>query len=222
MNGSFDDIDLLHLHHEEAFETDWATLISPAEALRRETFGHEERRIGFTLGRIAIRRLLARDLDYPPERIPIRILPDGRLEVPGIDLRLSLAHSGRRAIAAKSSRPVGVDLELVKPRPDDLLDYILNDDERPHIDRLEMDDLHRLYVCWTLKEAVLKASGTGLRRSPHKVHLRIDQVRADHGLAAVVDPFDRSFSCRYHIDGDYVWSAAVADADAAQSEAADD
>jgi phosphopantetheinyl transferase len=89
--------------------------------------------------------------------------------VPGIGLSLSRAGDWR-ALAISSAGPVGVDVE---PVPDQALrpsgTWCTRDELRSLAD-LPDDALPRgTALLWTLKEAVLKALGTGLAVAPHRI-----------------------------------------------------
>ena len=64
----------------------------------------------------------------------------------------SLSHSGGIALCALSSAPVGVDVELVRPRRAGLPAYALSESERAGFDGT-WEDFYRL---WTLKESWCK------------------------------------------------------------------
>jgi len=183
----------------------WEEILTGTEIARLEEMKNEQRRAGFKLGRIALRTLLAERLDVHPRDVPIIIEPSGRLACPDSGLFLSLAHSGTNAIAVAAPRNVGVDIEAVRQKPATLLDYILADSEKEHVRNLPIDDSLSLFLCWTLKEAVLKANGTGLRRSPRKVSLSIDM---ENRIAMAKDPEGKDWEARFKIESEYVLSLA--------------
>ena len=181
-------------------------ILTDQEINRRAGMGNEQRRRSFTAGRIALRTLLAEHLDVSPVDVPLIIEPSGRLACPGSDLHLSLAHSGDVAVAAFSVRNVGVDLEQIRPKPAALLDYILADEERDHVHSLDLDTDRTLFLCWTVKEAVLKANGTGLRRSPRLVRTSIDTTSFH---AEVRDPSDETWDVHFGLSDQYAAALAV-------------
>lgn len=99
--------------------------------------------------------------------------PHGKPELPpGGGPRFSISHAGDRvALAVVPARQVGVDVERWRPapsdHPDELAAEVLDETERAVYDRLPAEPRHRhLLSWWTRKEAVLKATGDGLRISP--------------------------------------------------------
>lgn len=201
-----DDVHLRSVPVAEAIRTDWESILSEEERRRRAEMKNEARRNSFTAGRVVLRRLLSQELGVSPVEVPLTVLESGRLGCEGSHLHLSLAHSGQLAVAAASQRNIGFDLEVIRPKPSSLLDYILSDEEREHIQALDLDSDRSLFLCWTVKEAVLKANGTGLRRSPRLVRVRID---LEASIARVLDPSDHVWDVYFGITGDYVAALAV-------------
>ncbi len=205
LSGLPEDILICQMSYDDEIDGSWTRFLTDAEIARRSGMKSEGRQRSFTLGRVALRSLLARHLGVPPRDVVLIVEQSGRLACPNSGLYLSLAHSGDQAIAIAAPRNVGVDLEVIREKPEELLNYILADGERQHIQELPLDFTQSLFLCWTLKEAVLKANGTGLRRSPKKVELAID---LDAGSALATDPQGQSWTARFTIEQEYVLSLA--------------
>ncbi len=218
LSGSLSDLD----------DGSWVDVLTHEEHDRRASFRNEARRRLFTLGRLVLRQHLGERLDLDPAQVPISIHESGRLVLdaggvrgrPGAQsshLQISLAHSGERAIAASGNRPLGVDIEIMKPRTERLLDYITHADERPLLGLLAPTAHEQLHAVWTIKEAVLKGSGTGLRTGPR--HLRITARNPvptaamatspkNWRLAAVQDTGGQTWNGIYHFSDDYAVAVA--------------
>ena len=86
--------------------------------------------------------------------------PHGRPRLPGTDLHASISHSGDIVgVALTGSGPVGVDVEKIGERDyEPLIPRVCGPEERSYV--CSAGDF---YTYWTRKEAVLKATGTGLR-----------------------------------------------------------
>ena len=79
----------------------------------------------------------------------------------------SLSHSGGHAVLAVPSAdfPVGVDLERLRPRRFDAWpDWVLHEDEARWLQG--HSELSDRYALWTLKEALIKATGQALADLP--------------------------------------------------------
>ena len=109
-------------------------------------------------------------------------------------------------MVAVCERNVGVDLELIRPKPAALLDYILAEEERDHVRALAIPPEQSLFLCWTIKESVLKANGTGLRKSPRRVRVNLDLER---GHATVRDPEDKAWDVAFALSDTHALSLAL-------------
>lgn len=78
------------------------------------------------------------------------------------DHHFSLSHSGGLALCALSDRPVGADIELVRPRRAGLPDYVFRGAERDRFLALG-GDWSAFYTLWTETESIIKYTGEGLR-----------------------------------------------------------
>lgn len=79
---------------------------------------------------------------------------------------LSLSHSYGLVACAVDQRPVGVDVERIRPVPPRLLG-LLSEEERAYV-RCDAD----FFRLWTLKEALIKCRGGHLGQLRH-IHFRI-------------------------------------------------
>ncbi len=82
----------------------------------------------------------------------------------------SISHSGRYAIFALSSSPVGIDIEAIRPYSRRLEEAVLSEEERKAV-KNDGDFLS----LWCLKESLLKATGEGLSK-------RLKEVNPVEGL----------------------------------------
>lgn len=172
------DIAYRHLTYEAVQAEDWAALLSGEERQRLATFNHAARRRSFVTGRVAARTLLAEHLGIAPEAVPLIVTPGGCVEAADTSYRVSIAHTGPHAVAAIGRRRLGIDLERIAPRHPGLPRFLLHPHEEGLLEALPMPHPHAVILCWTLKEAVLKARRSGFRFSPKKVRLAIDPAQA--------------------------------------------
>lgn len=176
-------------------------LLSGEEIQRVETFADPKRRREFVLGRAAARLLLSELLAAAPSGVALRVAESGVVEVVERGLYLSISHSGDRAVAVASPRRIGVDIERIAPRFPELEQYMLHPDEPSLADVLPLDKERANMLCWTLKEATLKAMHRGLAYSPKKLRLDVD---LEAGQATVRDADGRLWeACFEERDGYY-------------------
>jgi 4'-phosphopantetheinyl transferase len=146
-------------------------LLDEVERARRERYVQPADRDRFTLG-VAVTRLAAGALlGVEPERVPLDRTcpgcgaPHGRPVIDG-GPQLSVSHSGERVVVALTGGgPVGVDVEELSDRlTEDIAGQLLGPDEAADLRGLGPAARRRgLLEYWTRKEAVLKATGDGLR-----------------------------------------------------------
>lgn len=77
------------------------------------------------------------------------------------NLHVSLSHSGDLVLCALSGQPVGVDIEMVRPRRKELPRYALTKLEFAQWER-QGATWSAFYALWTRKEAWCKLTGEGL------------------------------------------------------------
>lgn len=78
------------------------------------------------------------------------------------EIFFNMSHCREAAICVLSNKPVGVDIESIRPYNESLARYTMSDEEMALIESAERRDVEFIRL-WTLKEAVLKCSGEGIR-----------------------------------------------------------
>ena len=144
-----------------------AAILTPEERARAERFHQAIHRQRFLARRVALRLLLAGYLGQPPAEIDIAFGPNGKPYLPEGELELNLSHSFDRALIGFSRRPLGIDVERLRPIEDalDLAARFFSREEASAVRALAPDRLHRgFFEIWTMKEAYIKATGEGLSR----------------------------------------------------------
>ena len=77
-------------------------------------------------------------------------------------VHFNLTHRNWYALLAINEEPIGIDIEEIKETENflELLDYFAS----PHEKRWVCSSLKRFFMLWTIKEALMKAQGTGFLR----------------------------------------------------------
>ncbi|GAA4133430.1 4'-phosphopantetheinyl transferase family protein [Actinomadura keratinilytica] len=158
-------------------EPGWAgaehvALLDPVERGRRDRFLRDADRNRFTLGAAVTRLAVGALRGLPPERVPISRAcadcgkPHGRPVIEG-GPHVSVSHSGDRvAVALSPHGPIGVDVEAADRRLGaDIVPHFLNAAEIEASAGGEDMGRDEMLTYWTRKEAVVKATGDGLRVS---------------------------------------------------------
>lgn len=146
-----------------------STLVADEKA-RAARFIFDRDRYHFIAARGILRELLARYISRAPGTIRFVYGPHGKPAVADTDaklaVRFNLSHShGIAVIAIGLGREIGVDVELLRS------DFAGEDIAKRYFSAQEVHELHRLppelrtegfFICWTRKEAYIKARGDGL------------------------------------------------------------
>lgn len=167
--------------------------LSPTELHRMRQFARVVDARRYARVRSTLRHLLARYLDVSPRALVIETTSMGRpfLAASGTDgLNFNVSHSDRTAIIAIGCQPhIGVDVEDETTGRDlsDIVPMLFDDEDSEIFEALPLDSRPGIVLrCWTRKEAVAKAVGTGFLADPRsfRVPFRMD------GIAHLAGPGD--------------------------------
>ena len=78
------------------------------------------------------------------------------------DIHFNLSHCREAVLCVVSDRPVGCDVESIREFHESLVRYTMNDAEVRQIEQAPHPAAEFIRL-WTMKEAVLKLSGEGIR-----------------------------------------------------------
>jgi len=154
-------------------------VLSPEERDRAGRFGFARDRRRYIVSHAALRSVIASHLAVPPEKLEFCRRPGGKPALmPGADGRLvefNLSHSdGMALIAITRERQIGIDLERVRDDVPfaEVAERFFSARETAALMALP-SRLQRLafFRCWTAKEALSKAWGTGLDGTPSDVDI---------------------------------------------------
>ena len=183
--------------------------LSPTEHLRMARFRFDRDRVQFLASRILLRHTLGAALQRPPASLqfstdehgvkPRLVAAPRTAPEPESPLHFSLTHTGVLvACAFTRSGEVGLDAEAwSRPvRVEALAPRVLSPREARAVAAMPADAQPRRFLeYWTVKEAWLKATGTGLSVSPSSVEVdqegdpmwrvRLLDACPDHAMALV-------------------------------------
>lgn len=164
------------------------------ERARRFVFARDRHR--FIAAHAALRGLLSMHTGIPGAMLDFRAGAFGKpaLAEP-TDVHFNLSHSQAVALIAISDKAeIGVDLELLRPMPDadTLACAHFTDAERLALAALPPERRDRAFlVCWTRKEACLKATGLGLSIDTRSFEVGLDPLQTREVLIPVEDGLAR-------------------------------
>jgi 4'-phosphopantetheinyl transferase len=164
--------------------SDTHDILSPDERTRLMRFRFERDRRRFAASRSFLRRVLGAYLCQSPEHVVLRIAANGKPECDGLSFNMS--HSGHYAVLAVAlTGRIGVDIETRRLLED--VDRVggLFLREWKSISALPSEQrLSAFFSCWTAKEALLKALGTGLSDDLDSFEVSVDLNTPPHLLSA--------------------------------------
>lgn len=158
------------------------SLLNAEEKARAERFYFERDRNRYIFGRGILRTLLAGYLGIEAAEIRMTYGPQRKPELESLPhkktLQFNLAHSNEWAAYIFGwDRPLGIDLEYVRPLPDvdDLAKRFFSPRESKLIHSLSGDQKwDTFFKIWTCKEAILKAHGSGLTLPLDQFEISLD------------------------------------------------
>ncbi len=163
-------------------------LLSEDEIRRAEGMSRENTRQGFILVRAQVRRWLARHTGLAPEALVFTRSTTGKPALEPAGLSFNISHSRQHlALVLGTDTDLGVDLEVVSRRGAwrALSQRYFHPEEAAWLQTLpDAEGQYQFYRLWTLKEALLKARGTGIATG-------LDRFKLDfHGqaIALAVSP----------------------------------
>lgn len=139
--------------------------LSPAERAELDRFRHPARVRSFLLSRALLRHLMNRVMGNPLQPVVTAREPSGRLVLQRpAGWHISLSHCPGYVAVMVAQAPCGIDIDI--PRATDwqrIARRYFSDAENNHLLAQTNDDAARDFLAlWTLKEAGVKALGTGL------------------------------------------------------------
>jgi 4'-phosphopantetheinyl transferase len=153
-----------------ANEPRYLELLDPLERGRHQAYRQEIDQRRFLTGRTLAKTVAGEILGRAPEAVSFDATcddcgkPHGKPRLAGLEF--SISHSGDRiGLALTTEAPVGLDVETATRRADDsLISYALNEVEQQSLAGLGADErVDAFFQFWTRKEALMKATGRGLK-----------------------------------------------------------
>ncbi|PCI37819.1 MAG: peptide transporter [Thiotrichales bacterium] len=157
-------------------------MLSKNEIQKAQQFRHQQDKLRFILARYILRTKLAQYLHISPISISLEYNDYGKpmlsaelaIKTP---IYFNISHSRDLVMVGFSQNTIGVDIEHIGPVDANLMnDLVLNPDELSYINSLpdNQQQSQEFYKIWTIKEAYMKAIGTGLSMPADKVNIKSD------------------------------------------------
>ncbi|HEX4593379.1 MAG TPA: 4'-phosphopantetheinyl transferase superfamily protein [Bryobacteraceae bacterium] len=167
LNGRIVHIWPLWIEGPDAVVERFRSLLAPDETDRAARFKFEHLRHSFILARGALRILLGRYVNTSPADLIFTYGSNGKPALaPPARVQFNASHSGGLALFAFAMDcEIGIDVEAVRAMPDmeNIAKRFFCDEEAAELMSLPAEERDRgFYLCWTRKEAYIKATGEGL------------------------------------------------------------
>jgi 4'-phosphopantetheinyl transferase len=172
--------------------------LSPDERQRHGRFREAPKRSEFLLSRVLARRVLGAILGVVPAEIRFITTPEGKPLLPGDPwLTFNISHSNGYMLCGVSRYgAIGVDVERLGDYKAAIARRFFAHDEWQWLEALAPSQQARgFYHLWTVKEACIKALGTGLRFPLRKLPVADAEAGTSLGLwwqVLKIDPLVRA------------------------------
>lgn len=158
-----------------SFDIDEAMTMLPDQRRERvSAYRNERDRRASIAAYLLLRRALRENYDID-ELVEFGYEEGGKPFIIGHgDIHFNISHCRVAVACVVSDRPVGVDIESIRPFKAALAKHVLNDDEYATVISSDRPDAAFVRL-WTMKEAYVKMTGNGLRSGLRE--LDISEVR---------------------------------------------
>lgn len=161
-------------------------VLDPQERLRASRFRFDNHRRSFVVAHGALRTLLASYLKTSASNIQFEYGYNGKPGLSGSAVTFNMSHSGDMAVFAFTDGcEIGIDVEEIRPMEDmdQIAAHFFCPDEAAELQRMPANERERgFFLCWTRKEAYIKAIGDGLSvpLNDFRVTLQAGEARFVH------------------------------------------
>ena len=128
--------------------------LSPSRKAHIDTFRHP----GARKVSLAAQLLLEQMLQKLQIHTVVERLPSGQPVLQNRQSFVSIAHCDDWVVCAVSSKPIGIDIEKIRPTKPGMLQKVCTPEELEYAQQEES----RFFEIWTAKEAYFKMKGTGI------------------------------------------------------------
>lgn len=190
------------------------TVLSGVEVARVTRLVSPEKQNILAASLVRRRHLLSDLLGCAADQLQIMHDDVGKPCLPGFpDVEISFSDSeGWNALTLSRTGPVGVDVEFVRPVSwEPMLNMLAQDEEACAIRAVlaERAGLDTFFRCWTAKEAILKAVGTGLKGGAPRITLPASYISGQSDQFTIVHD-ELALAVETNLVGSLVVSRALA------------
>lgn len=201
----------------EQLQAECLPWLSEKELLRYQRYQFASSKQEYLAGQMLIRTVLSEYVDVAPSDWEIAQFENGKpfIVMPELaePIHFNLSHSGDRLILAVSRHAwTGVDIESIKAkrRIEQIAVRHFSSAELEQLSSLGEDEkLLRFYEFWTLKEAYIKARGTGLKQSLQSFGFELGKSELEFWIEQAEEPAEACWQFwQLHAGTDYCLALA--------------
>lgn len=150
----------------------WFSIMSEDKQRRVDRFRFVDDKKRTIVGEMLARKAISKWCNVAPESIVFGIKEHGKPYAKDLPVEFNISHSGDMVVCAVDDKPVGIDIEQIRPIDLTISKRICTDDELLYLFghtptkqdftyTTNTEILTRFFELWTAKEAYGKCSGTG-------------------------------------------------------------
>lgn len=168
----------------------WYSLMNEDKQCRVDRFRFYDDKKRTVAGEMLARKAIAEWCGVFPENISFGIKEHGKPYVKDLAVEFNISHSGDMVVCAVNDKPVGVDIEQIRPIDLTVAKRICTDEELLYLFGhvpIEQDFtyttntgiLTNFFKIWTAKEATVKRKGTGVAEIKSSISESIETIVFD-------------------------------------------
>lgn len=151
----------------------WYSLMNEDKQQRVDRFRFDDDKKRTVAGEMLARKAISEWCDVAPENITFGIKEHGKLYAKDFDVEFNISHSGDMVVCAVDNKPIGIDIEQIRPIDLSVAKRICTDEELLYLFghaptdedfkyTTDIEILTRFFELWTAKEAYVKCFGLGI------------------------------------------------------------
>ena len=152
----------------------WYSLMNKDKQVRVDRFRFEDDKKRTIAGEMLARKAIAEWCDVSAESIVFEKTETGKPYAKGLPVEFNISHAGDMVVCAVDDKPVGIDVEKIRPIDLKVAKRICTDEELSYLFghipteqdftyTTDTEILTRFFKLWTAKEAYGKCLGVGIR-----------------------------------------------------------
>ena len=152
----------------------WFSLMTKGKQERVSRYKEAIRRKCSVAGEMLVKEYIGKSLNISPEVLVILTDKNGKPYIENCPIHFNISHCENTLVYAFSDEEIGIDIEKIKPIPISVLNRFFSTEEQEFVlektsNKSESEDynkpqiLENFYRIYTLKEAICKKSGIGIK-----------------------------------------------------------